>query len=172
VKRDFLKMAKPEVREGKIGELIPDQKNANRGTEYGNHLLEKSLRGAGAGRSVLADKNLNLLAGNKTAEKFGEIGMEDIIIVETDGTKLVVVQRTDIDIDSKEGRELALADNQVGRVNLDFDPDVISDLGDEFDINIADWGLDLLDTPKVKAEKEITGQLPTEHKCPSCGHTW
>jgi hypothetical protein len=41
----------------KIAELIPDDKNFNKGTEFGNSLIEKSLRKFGAGRSILLDKN-------------------------------------------------------------------------------------------------------------------
>ena len=66
----------------KVTDFLPDEKNANRGTERGRFLLEKSLRELGAGRSILADKNGKLIAGNKTAEVAAEIGMEDAIIVE------------------------------------------------------------------------------------------
>lgn len=37
----------------KIKDLIPDNKNYNLGSEFGNSLIEKSLRKLGAGRSVL-----------------------------------------------------------------------------------------------------------------------
>ncbi|GAB3546399.1 hypothetical protein GCM10027577_19800 [Spirosoma fluminis] len=154
-----------------ISDLIPDQHNANRGTEYGGHLLEKSLRELGAGRSILIDKNKNIIAGNKTAETAAAIGMEKVRIIETDGTEIIAVMRTDLDIDSKQGRELALADNQVGRVNLDFDPEVIGQLADDFAIELPEWGLDSFVTPKAKAEKEVDEQ-PTTHTCPSCGYAY
>jgi hypothetical protein len=52
--------------------------------------------------------------------------MEDCIIVESDGTKPIYVKRTDIDLDSKQGREMALADNATGKaariyIKLHFD---------------------------------------------------
>ena len=96
---------KTEVK--KISDLIPDDKNANKGTEYGKHLMDKSFRQFGAGRSILLDKNNKIIAGNKSTEQCAEIGIEDVIIVESDGTKLIAVKRTDIDIDTKQGRELA-----------------------------------------------------------------
>lgn len=124
----------------KLSELIPDQRNANLGTQFGAHLLEESLRKLGAGRSILIDKNGQIIAGNKTAEMAGSIGIEDVIIVPSDGTKLVVVQRTDLDINSKEGRELAIADNKVSEVNLKFDDEVLNALALDFDIDLTDWG--------------------------------
>ncbi|WP_420150362.1 hypothetical protein [Spirosoma sp.] len=133
------------LKNGKLSDLTPDQKNANKGREYGGHLLEKSLRELGAGRSILTDRNGNVIAGNKTMETAAAIGMDDVIIVQSDGKKLIVVQRTDLDIDSKQGRELALADNKVSQVNLDFDDEVIKALGEEFDTNTDDWGFTSFD---------------------------
>ena len=81
-----------------------------------------------------------MIAGNKTLETAAAIGMEDVIIVPTDGTKIIAVQRLDLDINSKKGRELAIADNKVSEVNLEFDQDVIDALAADFEIELADWG--------------------------------
>lgn len=109
----------------KLSDLRPDAGNANKGTERGRYALETSLRKFGAGRSILLDKHGHIVAGNKTAEVAGEIGIDDVIIVQTDGTKLVAVQRTDLDIDSPEGRGLAYADNRVGELSLEWDAEQI-----------------------------------------------
>ena len=93
-----------------ISDLRFDDKNFNQHTEYGMSLLEKSLRENGAGRSILIDKDNNIIAGNGIIEAAGNIGLEDLQIVETDGTKIVAVKRTDIALDSKEGRQMALAE--------------------------------------------------------------
>ncbi|MVM36067.1 hypothetical protein GO755_39000 [Spirosoma sp. HMF4905] len=154
-----------------IKDLKPDLRNANRGTEFGTALLEKSIREVGLGRSVLADKNGNLIGGNKTTEMAQSLGIEEIIVVHSDGKKLVVVQRDDLDIDSPEGRTMALLDNQVGKVNLDFDADVIKDLGDEFNLDITGMGLDPFDMSEVKKEKEVDEQVTT-HVCPNCKYEW
>jgi hypothetical protein len=99
----------------KIKDLVPDDKNYNKGTEFGGSLIEKSLRKLGAGRSILLDKNNRIIAGNKTIENAGAIGLEDVIVVETTGNQIVAVKRTDIDLDSKKGREMALADNATAK---------------------------------------------------------
>lgn len=104
-------MAKKQIK--KLSDLTPDQQNFNRHTEFGTKLLEDSLRKFGAGRSILVDKDGNIIAGNGVTETAASIGMEDVIVVPSDGKKLVVVQRTDIDLDSPEGRELALAANKI-----------------------------------------------------------
>lgn len=138
---------KTKVVEGKIDQLIPDDKNMNRHNQYGMSLLEKSIGSLGLGRSILVDKNNKIIAGNGVTETAANLGMEDVIIVPTDGKKLVVVRRDDIDLDSKEGRELALADNAVANVNLEWDTENIQEVTERWGINAEDWG--------IKAEEEL-----------------
>ena len=127
-----------------VKDLFFDPANANRGTERGRAMLEHSLRQYGAGRSVLADKNGVLIAGNKTAQVAGELGLS-IREIETDGTELVVVRRTDLDLATDTAAQaLALADNRVSQVDIAFDPAVLKSLQ-------AKEGLDL--TPFWSAEE-------------------
>ena len=51
-----------------LADLTPDGENFNRHTEFGQKLLEDSLRKFGAGRSILVDKDGNIIAGNSTTE--------------------------------------------------------------------------------------------------------
>jgi len=114
-----------------IKDLVLDDRNANRGTERGLGLLEKSLRRYGAGRSVLADRKGRVIAGNKTVERAAELGLP-VRVVQTDGRELVVVQREDLDLEKhKEARELAIADNRVAELDLDWDPAVLKSLAEE-----------------------------------------
>ena len=125
-----------------IENLTPDDHNFNKGSEYGNHLIEKSFREFGAGRSILIDRNNRIIAGNKSIEAASSIGLENVVIVETTGDEIVAVKRTDIDLDSKKGRELALADNATNKANLDFDEEEISKLSEQFEFNASDWGIE------------------------------
>jgi hypothetical protein len=120
----------------KISDLIPDHANANKGTERGRYALEASLRQYGAGRSILLDKNGRIIAGNKTVEVAADVGLDDVLIVQTDGKQIVAVQRTDLDIDSEAGRGLAYADNRVGELSLEWDAEqVIADLNAGVDLS-------------------------------------
>ena len=124
----------------KISDLTPDDKNYNKGTQFGNSLIEKSLRKFGAGRSILLDKNNRIIAGNKTIENAYTIGLEDVLIVETTGNQIVAVKRMDIDLDSKIGRELALADNASAKANIDWDLENIAEDWTAEQSN--EWGID------------------------------
>lgn len=137
-----------------LADLTPDGENFNKHTEFGQKLLEDSLRKFGAGRSILVDKDGNIIAGNSTTETAAAIGMEDVIVVPTDGKKLVVVQRTDLSLDSPEGRELALADNMTALKGIDLDLAKVQEtLGDDL---AKAWGIDYQETKKsVMKEKEL-----------------
>jgi sporulation protein YlmC with PRC-barrel domain len=115
-----------------ISELKPDALNANKHSERGSSMVSKSLSKYGAGRSILLDRNKHIIAGNLTAEEAGQIGMENVQIVESDGTKLIAVMRTDVDIDSAKGRGLALADNRSAEVSLTWDTEVLQQLKEEY----------------------------------------
>lgn len=122
-----------------ISDLRFDDKNFNQHTAKGMGLLEKSLQQFGGGRSILIDKNNNIIAGNGIVEAAGNIGLEDVQIVESDGKKLIAVKRTDIDINSAEGREMALADNATAAEDLAWDDENIQELSDKFGFDAGDW---------------------------------
>lgn len=142
----------------KIGDLIPDDKNFNKGKAFGNSLIEKSLRQFGAGRSILLDKNNRIIAGNKTVENAGAIGLENVRIIETTGDEIIAVKRIDVDLDSKTGRELALADNATSKANLEWDFEAINSVFDEQEAK--DWGVVEWDEVNVEVETQTEANTP------------
>lgn len=80
-----------------INDLTPDDNNANKGTLRGLAMLEDSIEQYGPGRSILVDAEGRVIAGNKTLQAAIDKGI-DVIVVPTDGDKLVVVQRRDLNL--------------------------------------------------------------------------
>ncbi len=130
-------------KQGNIEQLKFDDKNFNKHTEYGMGLLEKSLRENGAGRSVLVDKDDNIIAGNGIVEAAQKAGILKTRIVEVTGDELVVVKRTDLELDSKKGREMAFADNATAAADLAWDEERIGEAADEWGLVPEDWGVEL-----------------------------
>ena len=110
-----------------IEELKFDKKNFNKHTPEGMGLLEKSLRQFGAGRSVLVDKDNNIIAGNGIVEAAQNAGITKTRVIETTGDELVVVKRKDVELDSHQGREMALADNATASADLAWDEELLKD---------------------------------------------
>lgn len=140
-----------------ISELKFDDQNFNDHTEHGMSLLEKSLRENGAGRSILIDKDNNIIAGNGIVEAAGQIGLENVKIVETTGDEIIAVKRTDISLDSKAGRRMALADNATAAADLNWNFDRILN---NFEPEEAGEWIDNVKTG-IKDEKDIENNPPS-----------
>lgn len=140
--------------------LVQDDHNFNKGTEQGNRLLRESLEKYGAGRSMLIDKDNKIIAGNKTQQKAAELGMK-VKIVETDANTIIAVKRTDITLDSKEGREMALLDNLTTQVNLTWDKAELENISDSIEgFDVSDFGFDIDKMPSVSfVESNATTQV-------------
>ena len=145
-------------REATIKDLKFDDKNFNKHTQFGMSLIEKSLRENGAGRSILLDKDNNIIAGNGVIESAGQIGLDKVKIVETTGDEIVAVKRTDISLNSKKGRLMALADNATARADLEWDfENMMGELTPE---EAKDWGVQEIKTG-LDSEKEIENREPS-----------
>ena len=139
-----------------IQELVQDQHNFNKGTAEGEKLMQKSLTELGAGRSILIDKDGNIIAGNKTQKAAIAAGIQKVRVIESDGSELIAVKRTDLSIDSKKGRELALADNVTTQVNLAWDAVELESVAAQEGIDLEGWGVpkDVLKEPVEEVEVE------------------
>jgi DNA modification methylase len=109
------------IEQGPTDDLTLDPTNANRGTERGRETVVQSLQECGAGRSILADRNGTVIAGNKTLEAARKLGLP-VRVVETAGDELLVVKRTDLALDEGDrARRLAYLDNRSSELGLEWD---------------------------------------------------
>lgn len=124
----------PELIE--LTDLIEDDRNANVGTERGREAVRNSITENGFGRSILIDKNNRIIGGNKSVEAAGKAGLKNVRVIHTTGDEVIAVKRIDVDLDSPEGRRLAVADNRTSELGLQWDPAILSELtGDGVDIS-------------------------------------
>lgn len=114
-----------------------DKRNYRKHSEQNKKRIRKSLTECGAGRSVLVDKDGCLIAGNGVYEQAHSLKIPTRVI-ETDGTELVVVKRTDLATDDQKRKLLALADNATSD-HVEWDLDVmVQDFDEAF---FKDWDL-------------------------------
>ena len=133
-----------------VDDLIQDDHNFNKGTDEGAALIGRSFAEHGAGRSVFIDKNNRLVGGNKAQKGFKGAGYHKVVIVDTEPDTLVAVRRKDVDLDSEEGRKMALLDNLTTQVNLTWDQTELQAVqADVEGFDIADFGFDIEDLPQV-----------------------
>lgn len=170
-------MADVRAKKAKLSDLIPDDRNANAGTVRGLAMLDDSLREDGAGRGILLDRNNKVIAGNKTLERAVDLGFDEVIIVPTDGKQIVATQRVDVDIESAKGRRMAIRDNRVGEVDLEWNPDELKSLMDEgvdlsqfFDQDELSAILQTVPDVEFKEYDESVADDVEYCTCPKCGH--
>lgn len=126
-------------------EIRFDKRNYRRHSDKNKEVIRRSLMECGAGRSVVIDRDGELIAGNGVFEQAKKLGIKPKI-VETDGSELVVVRRTDLGTDDEKRRRLAMADNAAGDA-VDWNADL---LRADFSIDeLADFGVEL---PKLQLD--------------------
>lgn len=154
-----------------------DPRNANRGTERGEYMVEHSLRTYGAGRGPVSDKHGVIIAGNKTVAKAIELGIP-IQTIESDGKTLYVIKRTDLDLATDSAAtELGLMDNRSSEVGLSWDAPVLAQKQED-GVDLSQFWRDdellsVLNHPPDIDFKEYDESVENEVKyceCPSCGH--
>lgn len=135
-----------------------DKRNYRKHNDKNKDLINKSLKECGAGRSIVIDNEDNIIAGNGIFEQAQKLGLKTKV-VETDGSELVVVKRTDLATDDEKRKQLAVMDNSTSD-SSEFDFEL---LNEDFDTEtLTDWGLDV-DFAIEEEEKEVVeDEVPEE----------
>ena len=138
-----------------IEELVQDEHNFNKGTDEGGKLMERSFKEMGAGRSVLIDKHGKIIAGNKSQKAAIAAGIKRVRVIETTGDELIAVKRTDVELESEQGRKMALLDNLTTQVNLAWDEAELQTITGEIEgFDPGDFGFDINAANKEAEEKQ------------------
>lgn len=156
-----------------IDQIKFDRRNANKGTERGRYAIESSMREFGFADAGTLDRNNVIIGGNKRTEVAGEIGMDEAIIIDVDGTKPVFIRRNDLDMystDDDKARRLAYALNRSQQLSLEWDAEqVLADLNAGVDLSGL-WRQDELDamlkTMGDETWDDAFGRLPDEDRAP------
>ena len=128
-----------------------DPKNYRNHSEKNKRIIGKSLKELGAGRSILLDSEDEIIAGNGVYEQ-AEKQKIPIRVIETDGTELIAVKRTDLKTSDEKRKTLALIDNHSSDTS-DFDNELINE---DFDKEILDeWEFDIEINLPIEDIKEI-----------------
>ena len=145
-----------------------DSKNYRVHTEKNKIQRDKSLKELGAGRSILIDSENEIIAGNGVFEQAEKQNIK-IKIIETDGTELIAVKRTDLKTNDKKRKKLALIDNHsTDTSNFDFEA-INVDFGE---VELEEWGIEesLINLDNIKSNEDR--QMPDKNNmvvCPHCG---
>lgn len=118
-----------------------DKNNYRKHNDKNKSLINKSLSECGAGRSICIDSENEIIAGNGIYEEAQKLNIP-VKIIETDGTELIAVKRTDLKADDEKRKQLAIMDNStndtsefdIEKLQAEFSTDVLNDYGIELDL--------------------------------------
>ena len=134
------KQPKDPAEQGKeiktAADLIQDEHNYRKHSETNKARIKKSIDEAGLGRSVVIDADGVLVAGNGVQQVID--GDTPVRVIETDGTELVVVKRTDLHTGDPRRKTLALADNATAD-DVEWDFEAIAE--DWAEDEAGEWGV-------------------------------
>ena len=129
-------------------EIKFDKRNYRKHDKKNKSLIKKSLEKFGAGRSIVVDAEGEIIGGNGVYEQAQKLGLKTKI-VETDGSELVVVKRTDLKTDDEKRKALAVMDNSTSDTS-EFDLELLTA---DFTVDeLQDFGIEL---PEEEEEQEV-----------------
>jgi len=121
-----------------------DPRNYRKHGEKNKSLINSSLKEYGAGRSILIDNEDVIVAGNGVYEEAANLGLK-VRVIESDGTELIAIKRTDLATNDERRKLLAIADNKTSDtsefdfqlLSEDFNMEILEGLGfDDFEIDL------------------------------------
>ena len=132
-------------------------------------MVESSIQRDGFGRSILLANDGTVIAGNATVDAAASAGLDDVLVIETDGTKVIAVKRTDVAPGSEQFHRLALADNRAAEL-ASWDAEVLAGLQDEVDLSAFFFDDELArvlaELPTGNEWGDAFGALPDGEKAP------
>lgn len=115
-----------------LGAITPQKRNANRHTQRGMGALEKSIQADGMIGAITVAANGEIFDGSARREVIETAGLDDAIIVRSDGSRPIIHIREDIPTaDDPRAVRLGLAANRVAELNLAWDAELLAEIGAE-----------------------------------------
>ena len=141
-------------------EIKFDKRNYRKHNDKNKKLIRKSLQECGAARSIVVDSDGEIIGGNGVYGEAQRLKMP-IKVIETDGTELVVVKRTDLKTGDEKRKKLAVLDNSTSDTS-EFDNNMlITDFNLE---QLVDLGVEIKEKKEnVDGEVPFTEELLEEH---------
>jgi len=172
--------------------IKPSKRNTNKHTDQGMELLQKSIEKIGVIESISVADDGTIISGHARKEIFDKKGMKAKEI-ELAPNEFAVI-KTNIKPNTKEYYEAQILANTTAHNNFNLDNDLIDEIAVEFDINIEEVGVEVVEAEinyepillpdtnysdvtkeQIQKEAEKLASQMIRHKnkieciCPNCG---
>ena len=150
-----------QVEEGRVVELDQLQLDPGNSCVHDERNLEViagSIQEVGAGRSILIDGDGIVRAGNGTVQGAKRAGIQKVRVIETDGSELIAVKRTDLT--GAKAVAAGIADNRASDLHK-YDAEKLRDQLAEIDAELPELDLDGIGLAAAEVDDLLAG-LTTE----------
>ena len=142
-----------------VKDLKFDKRNYRRHSEKNQSLIKKSINEVGFGRSIVIDADNEIICGNGVVSQVAK--STPVKVIETNGSELIVVKRTDLKTDDEKRKQLAVMDNSTSD-SSDFDLTLLQE--DFSSEELQDWGLDVDFAVEPTEPKDISDDLKESYE--------
>lgn len=153
----------------KVEDLKFDKRNYRKHDEKNRELIKKSINEVGFGRSIVIDNENEIVCGNGVVSQIAK--STPIKVIETNGSELIVVKRTDLNTNDEKRKQLAVMDNSTSD-SSDFDLPLLQE--DFTNEDLEDFGIVVIEPSEIDVDSffentEEKSKEPKTIKCPKCG---
>lgn len=124
-----------------IKDLKKDKRNYRIHNQRNLDLIKKSVDEVGFGRAIVIDNENEIIAGNGLVSSVDK--NTKIKVVESDGSELIVVKRTDLATNDEKRKQLAIMDNSTSD-SSEFDLELLQE--DFATSELYELGIDIIDS--------------------------
>jgi DNA modification methylase len=154
-------------------EIKFDSVNARKHGNRNKETIKSSLETCGAGRSIVMDSENVIIGGNGVFEQAQALGLK-VKVIETDGSELIAVKRTDLKTGDDKRKLLALADNRTAEL-AEWDNEALEKLIAELpELDLSSIGFDekSLADIGIKSDNEIIDSEVKEERADELQKEW
>ena len=152
-----------------VKDLKYDRRNYRKHNQKNLDLIKKSVNEVGFGRSIVVNSENEIICGNGLSSTLDKD--TKLRVVETDGTELIVVKRSDLKTGDLKQTKLGIFDNSTSD-SSDFDLTLLQE--DFTNEELGNFGITIFEPSDVDIDSffedsEEKIKEPKTIKCPKCG---
>ena len=122
----------PKVTIEPIARYQPQRRNANKHTPRGLGMLETAMQTDGFVAPMTAANDGEVIDGSARLEKAATVFGDEVLVIEHDGTRPIIMKRTDIpNASTPEAKRISVAANRIAAVDLDFDAEMLAEIEEQ-----------------------------------------
>jgi DNA modification methylase len=143
--------------------ITPSKRNTNRHTDKGMQLLEKSINEIGVIESISVTKEGTIISGHARKATFDKQGKKPKEVHLSDNEYPVIV-RDDIEDNTELYYKAQILANTTSKQNIDLDTELIEEIAVEYDLDIEELGVDVVEDTEthLSAEEDDFDTTPPE----------